>query len=148
MPSIEQVQYMKAPIDTVFAALTTQAGLAAIWTDRLSVTPQIGAENVFHFGDGKPDRMRIVELVPSQRQVWHCVDSDPQWIGTEISFDLEQRQGKIAVAEAGEVAERHRVLPLLQLQLGKLPAQPQGLLRGRQGPALSGPEVLGRRVHD
>lgn len=27
----------------------------------------------------------------------HCLNSDPQWIGTEISFDLEQRPGKVAV---------------------------------------------------
>lgn len=97
MPSIEQIQYVKAPIEKVFAALTTEAGLAAIWTDHLSVTPEIGAVSSFHFGAGKPDRMKIAELVPNRRQVWHCIDSDPQWIGTEISFDLEQRNGKVAV---------------------------------------------------
>jgi uncharacterized protein YndB with AHSA1/START domain len=97
MPSIELVQYVKAPIEQVFAALTTQPGLAAVWTDHLDVAPELGAVNSFHFGDGKPDKMKLAELIPNKRVLWHCMDSDPQWIGTEISFDLEQRQGKVAV---------------------------------------------------
>lgn len=97
MPSIEHIQYVKAPIEQVFAALTTQAGLAAVWTDNLSVTPEVGAINSFAFGSGKPDQMKVVELLPNKRQLWHCLDSDPEWIGTEISFDLEPRKGKVAV---------------------------------------------------
>lgn len=97
MPSIEQVQYVKAPIGKVFAALTTEPGLAAVWTGELSVTPALGAVNTFHFGEGKPDRMKVVAFEPDRRVIWECVDSDPQWIGTKISFDLEQRSGKVAV---------------------------------------------------
>ncbi|MBL8709089.1 MAG: SRPBCC domain-containing protein [Rhodospirillaceae bacterium] len=97
MYSIEQIQYVKAPIEAVFAALTTERGLAAIWTDHLSVTPALGAINTFHFGEGKPDRMKVAIFEPDNRVVWECIDSDPQWVGTEISFHLEQRKGKVAV---------------------------------------------------
>lgn len=97
MAKIEQIQYVKAPIGEIFQALTTEAGLAEIWTDHLSVKPGLGAINHFHFGDGKPDKMEVVEWLPDQRVVWKCRDSDPQWIDTEISFDLAQRKGKVAV---------------------------------------------------
>ena len=97
MHSIEQIQYVKAPIGAVFDALTTEAGLAAVWTDQLAVTPALGAVNTFHFGAGKPDKMKVVSFEREKRVVWECIDSDPQWIGTEISFALEQRNGKVAV---------------------------------------------------
>lgn len=97
MHSIEQVQYVKAPIEQVFAALSTEAGLASVWTDDLDVSPELGAVNRFQFGAGKPDLMKVTEFLPNKRIVWECIDSDPQWIGTEISFDLEQRKGKVAV---------------------------------------------------
>lgn len=97
MANIEHVQYLKAPISKVYEALATEKGLAAVWTDALAYRPELGAINEFRFGDEKPDRMKITELVENERQVWHCIDSDPQWIGTEISFDLEQRKGKVAV---------------------------------------------------
>jgi uncharacterized protein YndB with AHSA1/START domain len=97
MASIEQIQYVKAPITDVFRALTTAEGLAAVWTDDLSVVPRQGAVNTFKFGNGKPDKMKIAELTPNKRVVWDCVDSDPEWIGTEISFELEDRGSSIAV---------------------------------------------------
>jgi uncharacterized protein YndB with AHSA1/START domain len=97
MASIDQIQYVKAPIADVFRALTTAEGLAAVWTDDLSVVPSQGAVNTFKFGNGKSDKMKVAELTPNKRVVWDCIDSDPEWIGTEISFELEDRGGSVAV---------------------------------------------------
>jgi uncharacterized protein YndB with AHSA1/START domain len=97
MASIDHIQYVKAPITDVYRALTTQEGLAAVWTDDLSVIPRQGAVNTFKFGNSKPDQMKVAELTPNKRVVWDCVDSDPEWIGTEISFELDDRGGSVAV---------------------------------------------------
>jgi hypothetical protein len=97
MADIEHIQYVNSPLSTVYDVLTTERGLAAIWTDELTFTDEIGAVNTFGFGDETPTKMQITELIPNQRMVWQCVDSDPQWIGTYISFDLSETAGKTSV---------------------------------------------------
>ncbi|KAF1720866.1 SRPBCC family protein [Pseudoxanthomonas wuyuanensis] len=97
MPDIEHIQYVKTPIAEVYRALTTADGLAEIWTRELAFTAQEGAINEFSFGDEAPTRMEITELVPDKRMVWHCVDSDPEWIGTDVSFELAQSNGRTSV---------------------------------------------------
>jgi uncharacterized protein YndB with AHSA1/START domain len=97
MPEIEHLQTVNVPAAAVYAALTTEAGLAEVWTRDLAVVPQVGAISEFRFGDEAPDRMRITELVENRRQAWHCVDSVPEWIGTDISFDLEETDGRTTV---------------------------------------------------
>lgn len=97
MADIEHLQSIRAPAAAVYAALTTKAGLAAVWTDDLDVTPEVGAISSFRFGDDPPDRMRITELAEGRRQAWHCVSSIPEWVGTDITFDLEEKDGRTSV---------------------------------------------------
>lgn len=97
MANIEQVQYLNAPVATVYEALTTSKGLAAVWTTDLNVEAEQGAINEFRFGQESPTKMEIIELIQDQRVVWKCIDSDPEWVGTEIAFDLEQKNGKTSL---------------------------------------------------
>jgi uncharacterized protein YndB with AHSA1/START domain len=97
MANIEHIQYINVPVAQVYKALTTTEGLSEVWTRKLNVTAQPGAINEFCFGDEPPTRMEIVELLPDKTIVWRCVGSDPEWIGTTISFELEERQGKTSV---------------------------------------------------
>jgi hypothetical protein len=41
--------------------------------------------------------MRVDELVTDKKILWQCVDSDPEWIGTTISFNLEEKNGKTSI---------------------------------------------------
>ncbi|MCM3762516.1 SRPBCC domain-containing protein [Alkalihalobacillus oceani] len=91
MANIEQLQMIHAPAAEVYQALTSAEGLAEVWTRDLLVQKYIGAVNEFHFGKGDLAKMEIIELVPEQRIVWRCIDSDPEWIGTTISFELEEK---------------------------------------------------------
>ena len=36
--------------------------------------------------------MKVVELIPSVKVVWECVDGDKEWVGTELTFELEKRE--------------------------------------------------------
>lgn len=97
MEKIEHINYIKAPIANVYEALTTQAGLSAVWTEELLVKPEVGFINEFSFGDNDLTKMKIIELSPNKRILWECVDSDPEWIGTKISFDLTEKNGTTAI---------------------------------------------------
>ncbi|TDQ36616.1 SRPBCC family protein [Aureibacillus halotolerans] len=92
--NIEHLLKVKAPIADVYRTLTTEKGLAAMWTRDLRVSEDVGGVSEFRFApdDDKTD-MRIDQLVPNQKVVWFCIDSHPEWIGTKISFDLTETAG-------------------------------------------------------
>lgn len=96
MASIEMLNTIKVPVTKVYEALTTQAGLAEVWTTDLEVKPETGFINQFRFG-ADVDQMQIVALNAGQKIKWLCVASDPQWIGTTISFDLSEKNGVTTV---------------------------------------------------
>ncbi|SHL32311.1 SRPBCC family protein [Flavobacterium chilense] len=96
MEKIEHINYIKAPLEDVYSALTTQEGLGAVWTEELIVKAELGFVNEFNFGDNDNTKMKIIEL-SQNRIVWECIASDPEWIGTKISFDLIQKEKVTAI---------------------------------------------------
>lgn len=97
MESIELVNYIKAPASSIYQVLTTQDGLAEIWTKKLIVKPEVGFINEFDFNEAGITKMKIIELQQDTRIRWECVDSDKEWIGTRISFDLSEQNNQTAV---------------------------------------------------
>lgn len=97
MYNIEQTQYIKAPADKIFDALTTKEGLFEIWTEKLIVKPEAGFINVFDFDDNYATRFKVLVMDRPQRIRWECVESDQEWVGTYLSFDIEQREKTTAV---------------------------------------------------
>ncbi len=97
MASIEHLQIIHVPAAEVYVALTSAKGLSEVWTRELSVLEHVGAVNEFHFGKEDLTRMKIVELVPNKRIVWLCVNSDPEWIGTTVSFKIEENNNHTAI---------------------------------------------------
>jgi hypothetical protein len=55
-----------------------------------------GAVNKSRSATGLND-LKVLELVPGKRVSWRCVDGAPEWIGTELSFDLSQDTGSRVV---------------------------------------------------
>lgn len=94
MASIEHLQTVNVPASKIYKALTTSRGLSEIWTNELIVNDEIGFINEFRFGSNDITKMRVEELITNNRIVWHCVDSDPEWIDTIVSFDIEEKEGK------------------------------------------------------
>jgi len=93
VPDILHRVGIKAPAGQVFRALTEPAGLAGWWTRDVAAEPAAGAVNQFRFGDKGYNQMKVVELVPSARVRWLCVDGAEEWIGTKVSFDFKQQDG-------------------------------------------------------
>ena len=60
----DHIEHIKASADDVFAALSTEKGLAAVWTEKLIVRPEPGFINEFDFNDGYSTKMKIVEFEP------------------------------------------------------------------------------------
>jgi uncharacterized protein YndB with AHSA1/START domain/DNA-binding transcriptional ArsR family regulator len=89
-----------APVDAVFAALTTLDGLAGWWTPDVSGSPAApGGEVTFGFDD---ERVHMqVEHVEPTLVVWRCLQSErfAEWQGTSVWFELRPRDdGSTAIA--------------------------------------------------
>jgi len=97
MESIEQINYIKAPISTVYNALTTEEGLGRVWTKKLTVKPEIGFINEFDFDEEYLTKMKINDLQENKKVVWECTESDKEWVGTGISFELSENKGVTTV---------------------------------------------------
>ena len=88
---------IKSTPDKVFGVLTEEKGLAGWWSRSVTALPVVGAVDKFRFGDRGLNDMRVMELVPGKRVRWQCVDGAPEWIGTELTFDLKQEAGSTVV---------------------------------------------------
>jgi uncharacterized protein YndB with AHSA1/START domain len=75
--------------EKVYEALSTVEGLAQWWTHDVRGQARPGEELGFYFGGDKPGaRMRVAELVASERVRWECVEGPSEWVGTTVTFDL------------------------------------------------------------
>jgi uncharacterized protein YndB with AHSA1/START domain len=93
MANIEILNYLNANPDAVYEALTTREGLSETWTRECRVKAEIGFVNTFGFGEESLTRFRITDLVPGQKITWFCTESDPEWMGTSVSFELVEENG-------------------------------------------------------
>ena len=91
MPDIlHKVGIKSSSLNDVYKALTSIEGLAAWWTLDTHGESQIGGGLRFRFGSGGFD-MKVLELYPARRVLWQVIDGPEEWIGTKISFDLDQQ---------------------------------------------------------
>ena len=77
----------------VYDSITLQNGLKGWWTNQVSAKPREGYINHFRFGDEYFNKMEITKLLDGKGIYWKCVDGDKEWIGTNLSFELENRDG-------------------------------------------------------
>lgn len=90
MPEILHQLSIKASPGRVYQALTEQKGLANWWTHFSYAEPRIDSVAEFEFDGGKTKiRMKIIKLLANRQVVWHCLGGPPEWISTQIAFDLE-----------------------------------------------------------
>lgn len=92
MEAIKHNVVIKTPPEKVYQAVTTQEGLASWWCKQTTAKPEIGFVNIFTFGQFR-NEMKVTDLTPNKRAAWECINSIEEWIGTSISFELEERNG-------------------------------------------------------
>jgi uncharacterized protein YndB with AHSA1/START domain len=97
MEKIEIINYIKAPVSKVYKTLTTEQGLGQVWTPKLKVKPEVGFVNEFDFNEETLTKMKILSLEENECILWECIQSDPEWFGTKVSFDLEEKKGVTTV---------------------------------------------------
>lgn len=93
---------IKAPAAKVYKALSTIDGLAHWWTEETTGDEKVGGKIEFTFrtetGDIKGQMvMEITELNKDRNVRWRCIDGPPEWIGTDLTFDLSEQDGQIII---------------------------------------------------
>jgi hypothetical protein len=90
------------PPHEAFAAINNVRGW---WSgDIAGDTDTLGAEFTYRVPDVHYCNMRIVELLPGKKVVWHVLDSDisytqakNEWTGTKITFEISPKAGKTEI---------------------------------------------------
>lgn len=90
---------IKAPVASVFKALSTIEGLAGWWTEETSGDAAVGGRIVFAFRSPAGDlvgqmTMEVKEISAPHAVKWTCVDGPADWIGTNFTFDLSEQDGQ------------------------------------------------------
>lgn len=84
---------IKAAPETIYKALTTEDGLSSWWAKQTTAKPRIGFLNTFTFGTFV-NKMKVSRLTPNKVVEWECVESIDEWVGTTITFELEDKGEK------------------------------------------------------
>jgi uncharacterized protein YndB with AHSA1/START domain len=93
MEAIRHYLVIKNTPETIFKAVTTEEGLKGWWAKETVARPEVGFVNVFTFGKSR-NEFKVTELAPNRKVEWKCVNSIDEWIGTTVSFDMEEKDGK------------------------------------------------------
>lgn len=94
MANIMHYLVIRATPDKVYRAITTQEGLANWWTKETTAKPEVEFINIFMFGGEYRNEMKVTKLISNKRVEWECINAHEEWIGTRVSFDLEEKEGK------------------------------------------------------
>jgi len=98
MANIRHNLIINAPIKTVYDAITSEEGLKGWWTTEVTAKPEEGYVNHFIFSDEYFNKMKVLKLNPAHEVHWECVDGDKEWIGTKLSFELNEKEEKITLS--------------------------------------------------
>lgn len=115
MPDILHRVGAKAARHDVYNALTTVAGVASWWTNDASGDASEGGIIQFGFEPGEAVaanatfHIKVRETIPDELVSWEVLQGPPEWIGTEIRFELKDEDdyaivkfGHLGWPEAGE----------------------------------------------
>ena len=91
MPDILHRVGIAASPERVHAALTSIDGLRHWWVVQTQGSPQAQGTIDFEFC-----KMKVLEAAPTL-VLWQCVDGPPEWIGTEVRFELSYREDQTFV---------------------------------------------------
>jgi len=97
MADIMHYVVINTPPGKVYEAITTQEGLSNWWTRETTAKPELGFINIFKFGTMFRNDLKITRLIPDKYVEWLCLNAHEEWIGTRLSFDLEEKEGTTAL---------------------------------------------------
>jgi hypothetical protein len=89
MEMIRHKVEIKAPQASVLAKLNTVDGLASWWTRDTRGDASLGGKVEFWFGGEQPGAVMEVAESTDHNVVWRVVDGPDDWVGNNLTFDLE-----------------------------------------------------------
>jgi len=90
---------IKSPAAQVHEALASRDGLSRWWTEEVVGDGRVGGKIEFRFRSptgelkGQID-MEVRVLAPPKTVRWRCTGGIPEWIGTDVSFQLSEEEGQ------------------------------------------------------
>ncbi|HEV3473105.1 MAG TPA: SRPBCC domain-containing protein [Actinomycetota bacterium] len=85
---------LRMPVDaepkTAYEALATSDGVNGWWSNHTEGPEGVGSTMKVAFPDAPMTfDFEVTEDIPGERVAWSCLAGPPEWIGTDISFDIE-----------------------------------------------------------
>lgn len=93
MCEIKLLLHIHAPKEKVYEAITTIKGLSHWWTTQTTGECKPGSIIHFRFGTVGND-MKVLSQRACEWLLWECVDGPDDWLGTRISFQLDENGNK------------------------------------------------------
>ena len=88
MPDIRLLLFINSTPEKIYNAITTQKGIASWWSEHNNAKPQTGTVYRISFGGDYYKEIKVAELVRGERVVWEILDATPEWLNTEVTFDI------------------------------------------------------------
>lgn len=91
MAAIKHYLIIKADIKTVYIALTKPDALSGWWAPKTYAETKVSSIIDLIFTDQYHDKMKILNLMKNKKVEWECIQGDPEWLGTHLIFELEEK---------------------------------------------------------
>lgn len=97
MYDITHLFHIAVPRPEVFARLQTAAAIANWWTEDTVGEGQVGGQLEFRFNGHLLCRVEVLEALTDTCISWKVLEGHPDWVGTEIKFELSDNEGKTRI---------------------------------------------------
>jgi uncharacterized protein YndB with AHSA1/START domain len=144
MANIRHLLTINAPASKVYVAITEQKGLSSWWTPATKAESKVNSVAEFGFGGGYVKKMKITNLEPGKKVEWECTEAHPEWIGTTISFGLEEKDGKTVLKFSHDGWNQETdMFAICNFNWGKFMQSLQSYVETGQGEPYKMPEMQG-----
>lgn len=109
MTEIKLAQEIKAAPSVVFPYLVNQELLAKWLTPAVIAFPKKGTFAAFAFGNNVNFKVEITEMLENKALTWKCIDGNVDWVGSEISFVLNEKNGSTTIVEFSQKIQENSI---------------------------------------
>jgi uncharacterized protein YndB with AHSA1/START domain len=92
MANINHQITIQAPAQKIYELIATKDGIRKWLTEddgwNIKGKETIGSTLLFYFGEHHHE-MKVSKLIPDKEVSWDCTVGHPEWIGTSVSFAIE-----------------------------------------------------------
>lgn len=94
MPDIRHLVFIRTNPEKIYAAISTQQGIASWWSTHNNAEPRVGSVYRISFGSDYYKDIMVSELVPGKKVVWDILHAHPEWLNTKVVFEINEEDGQ------------------------------------------------------